>query len=876
MRLHRLTLTNYRGISHRELEFAERGVTVVCGANEIGKSSMIEALDLLLESKDRSTKKDVKQVKPTHADVGSEVAADISTGPYRFVYRKRFHKKCETELTILSPAREQLTGDEAHERVRAMLDETVDTGLWQAQRVLQSASTSAVDLSGCDALSRALDVAASDSDTGLSGTEPLLIDKIDAEYARYFTATGRPTGEWQSAINAVQAAKADVDQCVAAVAMVEERVRAHAIFTDELAVLAGQHGTVSTRLTTAEAAAAAVTALTHGLCSAKTASDAAAATSTAATAAQQERVRLRADFETRQAAVSAAAQAVTVAEESEVLGRDVVAAANDAAAAAAKALQDAQARVVAARRVVAHLADRDEADRLASRLDRIDATQRELDAVNEQLPAIMLSDKLFRQIQSAATAVEMARAQADLTAATIEFTAESDIELVVDDRRIALTAGQTWCLTAAEATAVRLPGVLRVQVSPGATAVDTHAKLTAAQHNLAELLVSGGVADIDEAKLVDQRRRELTAHRDQLGATLAGVRGDDDIDALRARLATLRADAGDTDVDIDTDIDIAAARTQLKAGEADLAQRSAQCDTQRKVAAAAATQLVERTTGTTLSRQRVATAQNELEAVAARLAEGQALICDDDLATRATVASGAASQARDLVTTMTVQLGESAPESVAAEFTAASAAARDLNARRDDVARKLHDVTVELAVFGTEGRTGKLDAAQIAHEHAVAAHARIQSRARAVQLLRSVMVRHRDNTRLRYVEPFRAEIQRLGSTVFGPTFEVEVDSDLQIRNRTLDGRTVPFESLSGGAKEQLGIVARLAVAALVANEDTVPVVIDDALGFSDPERLAKMGAVFDQVGADGQVIVLTCSPERYSGVRNAHRVDLSA
>ena len=48
MRLHRLVLTNYRGISHREIAFAERGVTVVCGANEIGKSSMIEALDMLL------------------------------------------------------------------------------------------------------------------------------------------------------------------------------------------------------------------------------------------------------------------------------------------------------------------------------------------------------------------------------------------------------------------------------------------------------------------------------------------------------------------------------------------------------------------------------------------------------------------------------------------------------------------------------------------------------------------------------------------------------------------------------------------------------------------------------------------------------------
>ena len=157
MKLHRLVLTNYRGITHREIEFPDRGVVVVSGANEIGKSSMIESLDLLINSKDRSNKKDVKQVKPTHADVGAEITAEISTGPYRFVYHKRFHKRCETQLTIMAPRREQLTGDEAHERVLALLDETVDMELWQAQRVLQATSTAVVDLSGCDALSRALD-----------------------------------------------------------------------------------------------------------------------------------------------------------------------------------------------------------------------------------------------------------------------------------------------------------------------------------------------------------------------------------------------------------------------------------------------------------------------------------------------------------------------------------------------------------------------------------------------------------------------------------------------------------------------------------------------------------------------------------------------
>jgi hypothetical protein len=40
--------------------------------------------------------------------------------------------------------------------------------------------------------------------------------------------------------------------------------------------------------------------------------------------------------------------------------------------------------------------------------------------------------------------------------------------------------------------------------------------------------------------------------------------------------------------------------------------------------------------------------------------------------------------------------------------------------------------------------------------------------------------------------------------------------------------------------------------------------------------LAKMGAVFGAVGADAQVLVLTCSPHRYDSVEGAHRIELTA
>jgi DNA repair exonuclease SbcCD ATPase subunit len=303
---------------------------------------------------------------------------------------------------------------------------------------------------------------------------------------------------------------------------------------------------------------------------------------------------------------------------------------------------------------------------------------------------------------------------------------------------------------------------------------------------------------------------------------------------------------------------------------------SADLETHRKVAAAAAAKLSEISARATLSTEKLSTQRAELAAVADRLAQQRATITDDTLEATAADDVQAAQAAAGRVAELSEQLAAAAPDTVAAELADATAAAAALQTRHDEITRTLHEIGLELRLFGTEGRKGKLDAAEIALEHARSEHTRVGSRARAVQLLRTVMVRHRDTTRLRYVEPFRAELQRLGRPVFGPTFEVDVDSDLCILSRTLDGCTVPYESLSGGAKEQLGILARLAGAALVAKEDTVPILIDDALGFTDPQRLVKMAEVFDNLGERGQVIVLTCTPARYDGVKGAQRIELCA
>ena len=52
--------------------------------------------------------------------------------------------------------------------------------------------------------------------------------------------------------------------------------------------------------------------------------------------------------------------------------------------------------------------------------------------------------------------------------------------------------------------------------------------------------------------------------------------------------------------------------------------------------------------------------------------------------------------------------------------------------------------------------------------------------------------------------------------------------------------------------------------------------IDDDLGWSDSQRLQDMGAAIAAAGRQCQVVVLTCTPGRYSHVGGAKVVSLDA
>ncbi|MEA5116528.1 MAG: AAA family ATPase, partial [Propionicimonas sp.] len=190
MRLVRVRLRNFRGVTDATVEFSEQ-VTIVEGPNEVGKSSIAEALRLLRGTKAGSRHRDVVAVQPIGSDVGPEVEVELRSGAYDLVFRKRWLRSPLTELAVRAPRPEQLSGDAAHERFSALLAESVDLDLLDALEVVQGRSLDRPDLATITALHRALD------STAVADDHDDLLERIEEEYARYFTAGGKPTGNYR-------------------------------------------------------------------------------------------------------------------------------------------------------------------------------------------------------------------------------------------------------------------------------------------------------------------------------------------------------------------------------------------------------------------------------------------------------------------------------------------------------------------------------------------------------------------------------------------------------------------------------------------------------------------------------------------------------
>src|SRR5208283_1931892 len=214
------------------------------------------------------------------------------------------------------------------------------------------------------------------------------------------------------------------------------------------------------------------------------------------------------------------------------------------------------------------------------------------------------------------------------------------------------------------------------------------------------------------------------------------------------------------------------------------------------------------------------------------------------------------------------------PEQVRALADSTKGSLKTIKISHDSKDKELTEVQTRLKIMGEEGLHEKFNAAENQLEQFYFKNRSTTLRANAAKCLFDTMCEERDKANRAYVAPLKDKIERLGRLVFDPSFQVTIDDDLKITSRTVSGVTVPFDSLSGGTKEQLSLIYRLSCSMVVAKDGGTPVILDDALGYTDPERLKLMGAVLAVAAKQCQIVIFTCVPERYAFIGEAAVVPL--
>ena len=877
MKLHRIRLRNFRGVRESEIRFADRGVTIIEGPNEVGKTSIPEAFGLAIEYAHNSNHRRVRSVRPVDRDEGTEVEFELSTGPYRLVFEKRWFRRAGATLNVTSPLNENHSGRAADDRLNEILGETLDDNLRKALQIEQGTELKLPGFRALPSMRRALESAAGGEVS--NSEEDTLMDRTREEYERYWTPGGRERRDRLEA-------KGRVEEAAEEVRAIEARMEGIERDVVGLERLDRAEGELEKRLKEQEESEEELSSQWKKIEGMQTELARVMALHSGADSRRQQafdrwsqRESMKRDVEARGRELGA------LEEEAEKAAPALVAATRDSAE-AAEALKGARESLRRARdrREIAvgderFLRQQIELEQITERSDRIVENQSALKEAEEYLQTAEVDEGVLAEIEEAYLKFVRANAAYESGAASVVAKALSDIRLEVNGEETMLSAGDARQEYVEEMMTLVVPDVVQLEVTAGSDAKGLAEQRRVAEEEYLRLCNGRGVADLAEARKAEQGRRDALNSRERAQRGIRDDLRDLTLEQLRAMIPNLTESVAaypsirpeeppmPSDWEQANQIALDSARV-VRDREEEAERFEAASENAKK-------RLGDAQIGNAELAARVEGARERLEEAAGRLGGARKEASDEELGGNlATEQLGLELVERELKE-MRERLGAADPASIEARLESVRGAKRRAEGERQENRRRRDELRGKLQAQGEEGLQGALDEARIALDRLSKEHEAREARAAEARLLQETFERHRRQAHQQYIQPFKERIDEFGRIVFGGTFEVELNEELEISTRTVDGVTLDTDQLSTGAREQLGVLIRLACAAIVSPEDGgVPVMIDDALGWSDPQRLQSMGAAINAAGKQCQIVILTCYPGRYAHVGDATVVNL--
>lgn len=868
MRLHNITLRNFRGVDESSVEFADNGITVVEGDNGTGKTSLMQAVDLIFRYPDSSKAKQIEEIKPEGKDLGTEVVLTVTLGPHKLTYEKKYHRNTSTRLEVHTPGHELLTGRDAHDRAEEIFETNVDVPLFRALWLQQGIELAQADLGIPTSLGAALDQTSDESAN--SESETTLFQRVIEEYERYFTGRGQQKIEFRRLIEDYESAQQNVQDLEAQLEVLNEKINLVTSVSQRIVELQDELQTQAQRVKTISTRWQEIEKLQQRVESIRLRAEIAVANCEKAQSEHDARCRL----------IEAVATAIKQREETEARLEELSPAIAVAQASfdSARNKRDKYRRAFDKEQTQLRLRQtdfeyhRDEFDRqlMIERQKRIPDALAALRKADSFLANCQIDSDKLAEIEDANTTVLITRAQLEGESAHVEIEALSTAQIEIEAERHDLSPGEQLSRTVEKELILEVQDLLRISVTASQGSESLADAAQRAEEDLRQRLSQAGAKDVAEARRLDRQRAEAEVSKESSRKALDNDLRDlepeqlsDKIDELTAK-TTMYLSNRTSDESLPEDS--GAAKTLRDAAEADADMAQTNVERAARDFEGAEKRLTDAKKNETEAGIELRLAGERLDEANSAIGEARTTETDEAIIERIQELSVIAEAASDSHHEAESQLEESNPEGVAAELETARQVLEKLGKQVAVQEDQLRDAKAYLSVKGEEGLHDELDGAKTLLEHARRARESEETRATAAKKLFETMDRHRDIARSRYLAPFREKIENLGKIVFGPDFSVELDNDLRIAKANVTGVSLRFSQHSTGEREQLGMIARLACASIVSDSGGVPLILDDALGWTDPGRLKTLGAALTVGARECQVIALTCVPGRYQHV----------
>ena len=870
MKLRSLSLTNVRKFAGRTATISDigDGVTVVSEANEFGKSTFFDALHALFFLKYGAATREVKSLQP-RAGGAVRIGAQIELPSGLFNIEKSYLAQKRASVRDANGGVVALD-DEAERWIAQLMGSGLEGPaglLWVRQGVtaLEPAGNTGADKTEKDRLLGArrdlLSSVAGEIDMVTGGRR---MDRVIAAatqaLGRLATATGKPKagGPWHEA---EQEAQAQASRH----AELDGKCRA---LSD---ALAGRRD-VAARLEAIQKPGV-MQALDAALEQAQAAHrDAQAHADKCAQARDQTALR-QLELDSAQgrldALIAAAGAAETaraalgVATTAEAEAHTRVEAADAVITNARTTLTEAEAAVTSA--MAAREAARQDALRqnaqekhaqAKARLEQVREKRDLLEQATAALGTLPVTAQALARIERAQT--DCTRAQAELAAGAVQMQLSYDGAARVRMGSADLEEGSHAVV---ERQVFDLPGIGRMILDPGKATADTGA-VTHAQNELRAALEAVGAASLEAARQAAALRQEKTAEIGLLQSVLDTI-APNGTAAVQAAVAQAHAELEAVQgVPPQSPLDPEDLARKLEAAQQALDHTRKAHDGARDardaVRAEHAHAQAKRGAAQTVM-DAALTAYGDADTFDARKAEA-ARVCS--------LAKVAADDARAALTALEAQ----APDLATAQADLARATTAAENARTEQarLTAQLADLGATIRARAEDGVEEQRDEAAGLMQAAEARAARFAHEAAGLMLLVDTLRAKRGAAQEAYFGPVQAELAPLLALLHADAALSFDPASMLPQGLARDGQDEPLEMLSGGTQEQIAILTRLAFARLFARQGKpMPIILDDALVYSDDTRITAMFTALHRVAADQQVIVFSCRQMAFAGLGGA-------